>query len=63
MKLELKKILTGVAVRLAPDQGKEIVLELVPPKSEAHGDLSSDLAFKLAKILKRPPQECAKKDA
>ena len=61
MKLELKKLLHEVARELAPKEGPDLSLELIPPKSEAHGDLSSDLAFKLAKALKKPPQECADK--
>ncbi len=60
MKLELKHLLEEVALELAPDAG-EFAVELVPPKSAAHGDLSSDLGFKLAKILRIPTKEGAER--
>jgi len=62
MKLALKQLLLETALELA---GKEAVeglsIDLIPPKEASHGDLSSDLGFRLAKILRQPPKACADK--
>jgi len=62
MKLELKQILREVAEELVEgDLSQDFSIELVPPKQVSHGDLSSDLGFRLAKIIKMPPKACADK--
>ena len=59
MKLELQQQLLEIASQLSPDAGGALSLELVPPKNPDHGDLSSVVAFRLCKILKKSPLACA----
>lgn len=66
--LELKKWLTEIVAEEFPEltekepaEDNSGLIEVEIPKEAAHGDLSTNIAMKLAKILGQPPQDIAQK--
>jgi arginyl-tRNA synthetase len=55
MKLELRELLEQTAAALLAGSEDHPELELLPPRKAEHGDLASDIGFKLSKVLKRSP--------
>ena len=57
----LKRSILEAAARVSGiDRGTLPAVSLGPPADVGHGDLSTKMAFPLAKMLKRPPLEVAK---